>query len=142
MNKIGKINPTDGTISEYLIPKVNSQPFYIIAAGPDEDLWFTESNGNQIGRITTAGSITEYPLPTDGGARGPYGIAAGPDGNLWFTENGVNKIGKINPTDGTITEYLMLPRRHCARRHRGRPGRQPLVHRVLRGHDWADHPGR
>ena len=55
-----------------------------IAAGPDGNLWFTEGNGNQIGRITTAGVITEFPIPTANSD--PYGIAAGPDGNLWFTE--------------------------------------------------------
>jgi streptogramin lyase len=30
-----------------------------IATGPDGAMWFTESNGNKIGRIT-AGSLTEY----------------------------------------------------------------------------------
>ena len=40
--------------------------------------------GNKIGRITTAGVITEFPVPTAGSS--PVGIAAGPDGNLWFTE--------------------------------------------------------
>ena len=39
---------------------------------------------SKIGRITTAGVITEFPIPTAGS--GPVGIAAGPDGNLWFTE--------------------------------------------------------
>ena len=37
--------------------------------------------GNRIGRITTSGAITEFPLPTPGA--GPDGIIAGPDGNLW-----------------------------------------------------------
>ena len=35
----------------------------------------------QIGQITSAGDLSEFPLPP---AIGP-GIAAGPDGNLWFT---------------------------------------------------------
>ena len=43
-----------------------------------------KTTANQIGRITTAGVITEFPIPTAGS--GPAGIAAGPDGNLWFTE--------------------------------------------------------
>ena len=42
-------------------------------------------SGNKIGQITTAGVITEFPIPT--ASSGPYGIAAGPDGNLWFTEH-------------------------------------------------------
>ena len=36
---------------------------YGITLGPDDALWFTEIRGNAIGRITTAGVITEYPLP-------------------------------------------------------------------------------
>jgi virginiamycin B lyase len=36
------------------------------------------------GRITTAGVVTEYPIPTASSA--PIGITAGPDGALWFAE--------------------------------------------------------
>ena len=73
-----------------------------ITAGPDGNLWFTESGANQIGRITPAGAVTEFPIPTAGSH--PYGITAGPDGNLWFTEFNANKIGRIT-TAGVITEF-------------------------------------
>jgi virginiamycin B lyase len=56
-------------------------------------IWFTESNANQIGRITTAGVFTEYPIPTANSV--PVGITAGPDGNLWFTEANTNQIGQV-----------------------------------------------
>jgi hypothetical protein len=65
-------------------------------------LWFTEFNANQIGRITTSGSVTERPVPTAGG--GPMRIAAGSDGNIWFTERGKNKIGRLTPGGG-IAEF-------------------------------------
>ena len=64
-----------------------------IAAGPDGNLWFTEAFGNKIGRITTAGVITEFAVPTAGS--GPFGITAGPDGAVWFLESFSNKIGRI-----------------------------------------------
>jgi streptogramin lyase len=54
-----------------------------ITAGPDGALWFTENAANAIGRITTAGMVKTYPLPTPNAF--PCGIAAGPDGALWFT---------------------------------------------------------
>jgi streptogramin lyase len=73
-----------------------------IAAGPDGNVWFTDQNGNQIGRITPAGTVTKFPVPTPGSE--PAGIGAGPDGNLWFTERLGTKIGRITPT-GTITEF-------------------------------------
>ena len=56
---------------------------------------------NKIGRITTAGVIAEYTIPT--ASSGPEIITAGPDGALWFTELTGNKIGRIT-TAGGITE--------------------------------------
>jgi virginiamycin B lyase len=46
-----------------------------------------------IGRITTAGIVTEYRIPTDDSH--PLGITAGPDSTVWFTEEYTNKIGRI-----------------------------------------------
>jgi virginiamycin B lyase len=87
--------------SSFAIPTPASNPNYI-AAGPDGALWFTELNANQIGRISTAGLLTEYPIPT--AKSGPYGIAAGSDGALWFAEFAANRIGRIT-TAGVIAEY-------------------------------------
>src|SRR5439155_983016 len=70
-----------------------------IAAGPDGNLWFTESWG--VGRITPAGVVKEYRA---GFSSGPAQIAAGPDGNLWFTELDRDQVGKITPA-GVVTEY-------------------------------------
>jgi sugar lactone lactonase YvrE len=81
-----------------------------ITVGPDGALWFTELSAgagggtNGIGRITTSGSITEYPVPS---ATSLTGITAGPDGTLWFTETyGTAKIGRIT-TAGVVTEYAV-----------------------------------
>ena len=49
-----------------------------IAAGPDGNLWFSDVVGNRIGRISTAGTISEFPVPTANSQ--PLGITAGPDG--------------------------------------------------------------
>jgi virginiamycin B lyase len=88
-------------VVEYSIPTAGSNPFGIVA-GPDGALWFTESRGNKIGRITTTGRVTEFPLPTANAD--PRGIAAGADGALWFTESRANQIGRIT-TSGTVTEF-------------------------------------
>ena len=61
-----------------------------MVAGPDGALWFTET-GRRIGRITTAGVVTEYPIAGQPAAA----IAAGPDGALWFAETG-NRIGRLS----------------------------------------------
>jgi streptogramin lyase len=77
-----------------------------ITAGPDGNLWFTNYNDATIGRITTAGVVTEFPVP-----HGAGGITAGPDGNLWFTNYsaqiqslGPAYVGRIT-TAGVVTEF-------------------------------------
>src|SRR5262249_41376545 len=85
-NKFGRIS-SDGKIIEYPIPPggvedqttsgktvMTTVPQGIIT-GPDGALWFTEQVGNQIGRITTDGKITEFPVPTANS--GPLGITLG-----------------------------------------------------------------
>ena len=85
------------------MPTADSQPNFI-TAGPDGALWFTEAIGNQIGRITTAGVVIEYPVATADSE--PWGITTGADGALWFTEWDGDKIGRIT-TAGVITEYRL-----------------------------------
>lgn len=87
------------TVQEFPTPAPASD----IVAGPDGNLWFTETSANKIGKMTTDGVTIEYPIPTPGSA--PGGITVGPDGNLWFTES-ASRIGKIT-TGGVITEYLL-----------------------------------
>ena len=67
----------------------------LITTGPDGALWFAEFGASQIGRISTAGVITESAAPTAFSM--PYGIVSGPDGALWFTEN-VGQIGRVSLT--------------------------------------------
>jgi virginiamycin B lyase len=108
-NKIGRIT-SDGTITEY--SGLTGQGPSGIVVGPDGALWFTEyiATGSgpppirhaYIGRITTAGSITEYSTPSADAE--PNGIVVGPDGNLWFAETFRRQIGQIT-TGGTITEF-------------------------------------
>lgn len=79
-----------------------------ITTGSDGALWFTEWAKDRIGRITMAGHVSKWTLPT--ADAGPTSIVAGPDGNLWFTETGIprgptiDQIGRITP-QGAITEF-------------------------------------
>ena len=94
-------------VTEFSVPTPNSIPLGI-TNGPDGALWFTENapNVNKVGRITTAGMVTEYSVPLAfpgaGGSPGPLFIAAGPDGALWFTQYG--GIGRIT-TAGAVTTF-------------------------------------
>jgi virginiamycin B lyase len=60
-------------LSLYGVPSTGGTPIGI-ALGPDGAMWFAEyaagGSGGEIGRITTAGTITQYPITTSGGAVG------------------------------------------------------------------------
>jgi virginiamycin B lyase len=58
-------------------------------------LWFTEKEGNRIGRITLDGEIAEFAVPTANS--GPDGIVLGPDGNVWFSEGNADRIARVTP---------------------------------------------
>ena len=77
-----------------------------ICVGPDKALWFTEFAG-EIGRITTGGAITNFPV--NHGSYNAFlgGIAAGADGALWFvidSTHGGSAIGRMT-TAGKAKYY-------------------------------------
>jgi virginiamycin B lyase len=72
--------------------------------GPDGALWFVEMAGNKVGRITPAGVVSEFTVPTL--AAVPWAITAGADGAMWFAEGASNKIGRIT-TAGAVTEFAL-----------------------------------
>jgi hypothetical protein len=76
------------------VPTAKASPS-AIAVGPDHNLWFTESNGNKIGRITTDGFFAEFNLPTNFSV--PLSITAGPDGNVWFTKGNPQEVVEMTP---------------------------------------------
>ena len=92
---------TAQTITEFPVLTANAQPGGI-TAGPDGNLWFTEFFVGKIGRITTAGTVTEFPA-----AGNPQVIVTGSDGNLWFTETSISKIGRMT-TAGGFTDFPVL----------------------------------
>jgi len=51
-----------------------------MALGSDGALWFAETRA--IGRVTTSGTINEYPVSSQ--MYGPGYLALGPGGNIWF----------------------------------------------------------
>ena len=68
-----------------------------IAVGPSDlgpaALWFTESTANNIGEITTGGTVSEFPVPT--ATSGLLGIGLGPTNTIWFTEHDANRLGMV-----------------------------------------------
>jgi len=92
------------TFYQFSIPVTTNRPQYI-AAGSDGNMWFTESPGNAVARITPAGVVTEFTVPTANS--NPQQIIGASDGNLWFTEFSSNKITRVTTTGG-FTEFGTL----------------------------------
>ncbi len=96
-----------GVFREFPVPTPASVPAAIVHDG--FDVWFTELEGNKIGRIDRdrGGVITEYPIPTPNS--GPTSIVMKPLGTVrevWFTESRGNKIGRLTQ-NGVLTEYSL-----------------------------------
>ena len=100
--------------SEYAIPGGGNPS--LITTGPDGALWFltlgtgisARGSNASMGRVTTAGSITQYAIPNTSGDMAPAGLTAGPDGALWFTIANFSccggVIGRVS-TAGSVTEF-------------------------------------
>jgi virginiamycin B lyase len=79
-------------------------------AGPDGAMWFVELAGDNVGRITPDGKVTEYGLPSrDRMHANPEGIAVGSDGAIWFSEPLLTRMGRIDVHTHAITEFPIPP---------------------------------
>ena len=99
-----------GIVSEEKIPTAAATPLGI-TSGPDGNLWFTELNGNKVGKVVpgtfpAAGSIVECgPLPSANS--GPVDVIsdASTPNKVWFDEFGTGKIANVNTTDCSYSEF-------------------------------------
>jgi virginiamycin B lyase len=100
-SKIGALNtsipPGPGAIAEYPTPTPGSEPSGIIPT-TGGILWFTEAATGAVGRITTTGTVTEFP----GAGATPSAIAAGRDGALWYTLGFGGTLGCTGTSDHAI----------------------------------------
>jgi streptogramin lyase len=99
-SRMGFQGISSGVAGETSIPTANSGPFGI-AAAPDNNLYYTESATDKIGRIANLFTAQSEISLTAGTV--PEQIVRGPDGNLWFTEFGSNKIGRLSPNSFSVT---------------------------------------
>jgi streptogramin lyase len=114
-NRVGRITPS-GVAVDFQLPAAppgESTGPVGITAGPDGNLWFTATRVDTglldgylvsttvVGRITTAGIVTEFTAPGTNAAE----ITAGPNGDLWYLADGdTGVIGRVTPA-GVITAF-------------------------------------
>jgi len=92
-----------GKFGTSIVPLESSYEITGLAVGSDGNLWYTDPVGSSVGRVTPAGSSTEF-LYAPIGPVTIANIVAGPAGNLWFTDEDDDVIATIT-TSGTITKY-------------------------------------
>ena len=90
-------------ITEFNLPAGTTATSLIV--GDDAALWFgetTAANKPEIGRITTAGTITQIATGFSTGAQ-IHALAEGAGGTIWFSDTGTKAIGEVSPS-GQVTE--------------------------------------
>jgi virginiamycin B lyase len=90
-SRVGRITPS-GSLTSWQLTAGRGPAGIVV--GSDGALWFAENHagGVGLGRITTAGAITEFPA---GGSVG-HSIAPGPDGDVWFVDE--FKVKRMSPS--------------------------------------------
>jgi streptogramin lyase len=97
-----------GGLKQFRVPTADSQPRHI-TPGADGNLWFTEGNSTtsppNVGRITPAGEITEFPVCLDFCL--PNDIVQGPGGVLYFTQNDPG-LGRITTSGEVLSDVAPM----------------------------------
>lgn len=92
----------DGKVARHVINNVRGGP-YGVAVDAQGNAWATLQGGNQILKITPAGEMSEYEVPTRSSS--PTDIAVDAGGVVWFVEFRGSKVGRF--ADGKFTEFVV-----------------------------------
>ncbi len=113
-NKIGRLEPETGDITEFSVPTSGSRPTGIDARvfGSQTHVWFTERDGNKLARLvvtsTTDYTLVEYPLPSQFPNAQPQDLYIQNQDSIWFTAPGMNRIGNLKPSLGPSSGAFVL----------------------------------
>ncbi|MFN8515380.1 MAG: hypothetical protein U0232_32630, partial [Thermomicrobiales bacterium] len=134
-NRIARLTP-DGQLTTFPLTDAFGIDYPLYASdllvGPDGALWFAGPRSDTIGRITTSGQITKFPIATGNPMQSVTvsSLLGGSDGNLWFGGSIYDRalagsqpvtgiFGKLTPsgqvsflpvTSPTASGYSTIPR--------------------------------
>jgi streptogramin lyase len=92
----------DGVLAMFLPPTAGKPQRLDLDA--DGIVWFSERQGNKIGRFDPATlSFKEFPLP--GPEASPYAIAIDRGGMVWYSSHEQDTIGRLDPKTGDVVEF-------------------------------------
>jgi virginiamycin B lyase len=145
---LGRIT-TGGVVTEFVLAP-GSHPTGI-TKGPDGNLWFLDTGRQAVDRMTPAGVLTEFPVPSVVAQRTLssrnlfHDITAGPGGDIWFTGEQINprthtEIGEIGrvTTAGKVTLYRLSSgpvARHHSAHGKAKPTTGVLADAITAGPD-------
>ena len=90
----------DGKLTRNEIRNIRGGP-YGVATDVQGNAWATLQSGNQLMRVTPAGGISEFEVPTRGSS--PTDLTIDAAGTVWFVEFRGSKVGSF--AGGKFTEY-------------------------------------
>jgi virginiamycin B lyase len=107
-NAIGRVNSDFDAVhvDTFPIPTGSANALRITTGTTFGQYWFTEQGISSVARMSPAGDIKEFPVPTQGTY--PLGIAPGSAGRFWFTERTGNALGEI-VDDGDLSYIIEHP---------------------------------
>lgn len=101
-NKLGRLDPKNGTFKEFPLKTRDSGPHGLVA-DREGNIWFTAISGGYVGKLDPkTGEITEY-RPQDGTEIDPHTPVFDHDGMLWFTNEETNYVARLDPKTGKMT---------------------------------------
>lgn len=105
------VPPTEVAGKNGFVPQPRS-----FAMGGDGNLWFSDTFGHRIGKISPAGpyetgAITMKDVPpapsgTQQSLPRPFGMIEDRSGNLWFADFANGTVNEFNPFSGTFSTYV------------------------------------
>jgi len=107
-NKIGRLDPGTGFITEYTIPTPASSPTGIdVVAGAPTRVWFVEQDGDRLGTLVFTSTLdyemVEMALPPQYAGAQLQDISVSAGGSAWFTAPGLGYLGTYNGATGSFT---------------------------------------
>jgi virginiamycin B lyase len=105
--KLGRLDPRNGGMTEYTPSESHVKPRRLVAVG--NAIYFTDSEGGRLGRITLADKKFKFWDSPSGNHSEPYGIGADSAGKIWYEESGrdANNLVRFDPSVEVFRTYPM-----------------------------------
>ena len=90
---------------QYLTNTPNSTPVFVIVDNGNNDVWFTDTTANNIGKIDhLTGQMTKFTLPTSNSGPAELAFQNGTS-YLWVTESFANKVARFDTASSSFQEF-------------------------------------